>query len=132
MENDVRFTIIEPAVVQRVGKMQQAFDLAVRLEEGVRFNDGSHLVMSARADFDSSYVRLNNFWFPIYVQIQVMNGKKLQSLARVSFWKREEDSQCLVMIDTNSPEDNFEGSYEEALNWTVHRVCEKTAAINSR
>ncbi len=130
MWDDFKLTISEPAVIRRIGKMEQVLDIAERVEDGVRFKDGSFLKMSAQDTTDSSYLRLDDFWFPVQLTVKRVEGQLKQvTLGRVhiSFWKRH-DSRCLVMFDQkNSPENNFNGDYKEALDWIVEKLKNKFA-----
>jgi hypothetical protein len=125
MKESFKLTIVEPAVIRRVGKLAELIELASRIEDEISFDDDSCISMNARYNTDSSYARLDDFWFPVQVVVRVTLGKKLQSVVSLSFWKREEDSRCLVMFSSNRPEDNFDGGYEEALAWTIRRVDER-------
>jgi hypothetical protein len=126
MWNSFKVTIEEPAVVQRVGKLPLLIELVTRIEDGIHFEDGSYLNARAHYSVDSSYARLRGFFFPLFLGIAVKRDQKTENDVHVSFWNRDADDRCLVMIDTNRPEDNLEGSYQEALAWTVKRVAEKT------
>lgn len=130
MWNAFRLTIEEPAVVRRVGMMDGVLDVADKLEDEIQFEDGSYLLMTAHYMNDSLYCRLRNFWFPVYMVIhrQQGEGSKKTTVSRcdITLWKREEDSRCLVMLNSvNTKENNFEGPYEEALGWilTMVRGC---------
>lgn len=128
MWNDFKLTISDPSTVKRVGKMDLLLDIAEKIEGVAWFEDGSYLAMSAHYTTDSSYTRLNGFLFPLCVRIQRLMGQTTKvtvSTAQFSFWKRESDSRSLVMFGfSNAPENNFEGSYEEALAWIVGKIKE--------
>lgn len=126
MWNSFELTIREPSIVRRVGKMETILDIADKIENGVTLVDGSYLAMNAHYTTDSSYARADDFFYPICFTVRQQIGqmkKTTVSIAEFSFWRRESDSRCLVMFNfSNSPENNFEGEYEEALNWIIRKI----------
>lgn len=126
MWNDFKLTISSPATVTRVGKMTIVLALASKLEENICFSDATYLAMSANCNTDSSDMRLHNFFFPVHLTFRRLEGeteKKAISSVRASFWQREGDSRCLVMFNSsNAAENNFEGSFEDALDWLTKKI----------
>ncbi len=128
MWNGFKLTIREPSMVRRVGKMETLLDISDKIENGVTLVDGSYLAMDAHYTTDSSYARTDNFFYPICFTVRRQTGqmKKISvSTTEFSFWRRENDSRCLVMFNfSNKPENNFEGEYAEALGWIVGKINE--------
>jgi hypothetical protein len=128
MWNSFELTIREPSMVRRVGKMETLLDIADKIENGVTLVAGSYLAMNAHYTTDSSYARTDDFFFPICFAVRRLVGqikKTSVSTTEFSFWRRENDSRCLVMFNfSNSPENNFEGEYEEALSWIIRKIKE--------
>lgn len=128
MWNSFRLTLTEPAVIQRVGKMQEVLGIAVKVEDEISFKDNSYLAMSAQPTTDSSYLRGDNFGYPIQMSFrrltesEAAKTQKVLRSARISIWKKD-CGLCLVRLaDTNRPEDNVECTYEEAIKLIVERL----------
>lgn len=123
--NEAQLNIREPAVVRRAGKVGVAIDLAAKIEDEVTV-EGCAIVMHVHYSTDSSYIRRNNYWFPLSMRVTAQRDKKIQGQPQwVSFWKRDSDGNALVMVGmSNAPENNFEGTYQEALEWTIHKIKE--------
>jgi hypothetical protein len=128
MWNSFILTLVEPAVIQRIGKMKEALDIAARVEDEISLEDGSYLAMSVQGTNDSSYLRGKGFGFPIQMSFRHLTGSEAAKTqkrlcgASMSIWKRD-DEFCLVMLaDTNRPEDNIECDYENALRLIVERL----------
>ncbi len=118
MYNSFKLTLVQPAIMQRLGKLASAIEIATSVEDAISFEDGSYLVMSIQETRDSSYARLKGFYFPILITVTRMTGEqesKRISRASMAFWQKN-DGHCLVMLRyTNKPADNPECNYQEAI-----------------
>lgn len=124
MFDSFKLTVVSPATIKRTGKTQQLLDLSLRIEDEL-VNDTVHLNVSARYNADSNLARLNGFFFPLSLNVRVIDEEKTKQSVGVSFWCRD-DKRCLVMVGfTNRREDNFEGDYDDALTWTIGKIKEK-------
>ncbi len=127
MWNSFKLTLVEPATIQRRGKFQEALEIAMKIEDEIQYDDDSHLMVTIEATTDSSYMRLNGYFFPIHIQVKRMIGQSIHSIAIMSFWRRD-DGGCLIMLkQTNIPEDNPECGYPEALTKIIEVLKAKLA-----
>jgi hypothetical protein len=86
MWNSFRLILVEPAMIQRAGKLQEALEIATKVEDQISFNDGSYLEMSVQETTSSAHVRLNGFYFPILISVTRLTGEVNKKLLPKPAW----------------------------------------------
>lgn len=127
--NYLELKLISPSRLVKLNQIDSVIDIAKNVETISLPPDGSYLLMSAQEEFGSSYRRSFGFGYPVKIWVNQISSlkpsaKRLQSHTLL-FWKHKEGCKYLVSFNTNSPEDNFEGEYDNALDWLINELVKR-------
>jgi len=98
-------------------------EISTKIEQ-FKAKDGIHLEFQSGQNKNSSLHRVD-LGYAVHVSIKVVyNEVNSQKMIHMWIWYDDNDSY-LVMIDTNSPEDNNEANREKTLQFILNNISQK-------
>lgn len=124
--NRLELRLIDPCRLRKLYKIGPVLDIAEKVETGITSPGATYLLMSAQEESNPLYRRFFGFYYPVKIWVNQLSStgsdaERLQSHT-LFFWQQKQDSQCLVSFNSTSPEDNFKGEYEDAVNWVFDEL----------